>query len=140
MSDIDNAAFFTQVRELLSEGREVVFTPKGNSMLPFIRGGRDSVVLSGAFAPLEVGDIVLADVDGRFVMHRVFALEGDSVTLMGDGNITGTESCTVADVIGKVTEIRKDAGKTVKPGKGRLWRVLMPVRRYILAIYKRVFK
>ncbi len=135
---VDMDLFMEGIGEFLGEGKEVVMTPKGNSMLPFIKGDRDSVVLAKPSKPFEVGDIVLAKVGQRYIMHRIFAVEGDSLTLMGDGNVCGTESCHTSDVIGLVTEIRKENGKVVKPGKGALWRSLRPIRRYILAIYKRV--
>ena len=58
---------------------------------------------------------------------------------MGDGNIAGTERCTVADVLGTVTEIIRPDGRRRAPGRARFWRALKPVRRYLLAIYKRLF-
>ena len=130
--------YFALVDELLREGKEVVITPKGNSMLPFIRNGRDEVVLTRLTRPAEIGDILLVKLGTRFVMHRVFEAEGEKITLMGDGNIAGKEHCVFSDVIGMVTEIRKRGGRVIKPGKGRLWRTLRPFRRYILAIYKRL--
>lgn len=135
---VDMDLYMSGLETLLMEGREVEMTPKGSSMLPFIKGDRDSVVLTKPAKPFEVGDIVLAKVGGRYIMHRIFSVEGNDLTLMGDGNIRGTESCASSDVIGLVTEIHKENGKVVKPGKGALWRTLMPLRRYILAIYKRV--
>lgn len=131
--------YFALVDELLKEGREVVITPKGNSMLPFIRNGKDEVALVRLSRPAEVGDILLVRIGPKFIMHRVFAVEGDAITLMGDGNVYGKEHCTAADVIGLVTQIRR-GGKVIVPGKGRFWRMLRPIRRYILAIYKRVIR
>ena len=146
MSEMENATVMTMdtglfmegVEEFLHEGKEVKMVPKGNSMLPFIKGGRDSVVLTSCDRPLEVGDIVLAKVGDRYVMHRLFAVEGDKLTLMGDGNIAGKERCTRADVLALVKEIHKENGKVRIPGKARFWRWLRPVRRYILAFYKLV--
>ena len=135
---VDMDLYMSGLETLLMEGRKVEMTPKGSSMLPFIKGDRDSVVLTKPAKPFEVGDIVLAKVGGRYIMHRIFSVKGNDLTLMGDGNIRGTESCASSDVIGLVTEIHKENGKVVKPGKGALWRTLMPLRRYILAIYKRV--
>jgi hypothetical protein len=105
-------------------------------MLPFIRGGRDSVVLLKKDT-VEVGDIVLVRLPGRYVLHRVIGLEGEKVTLMGDGNISGTEECAIPDVMGTVIEIGRGK-RSVKPGKGKLWRALKPFRRYILAILRRI--
>ena len=134
---IPNEILLEEIGRMLEEGREVVFRPKGNSMLPFIRGDRDSVVLRKQ-ENVEVGDIILVRLDGRYVLHRLIRKEGDALTLMGDGNVRGTEACTVGDVMGTVTAIVRENGKTVKPGKGTLWRALKPLRRYILAIYRRI--
>lgn len=121
----------------LDEGREVVLRAKGNSMLPYIRDGRDSVVLKKSDS-YGVGDIVLVQLPGRFIMHRIIKAECGSFTMMGDGNIRGTESFTAEDILGKVIWIVKDDGRRVAPGKGRVWRRLLPLRRYILGIYRRI--
>ena len=133
---LPNHVLLEEAAALMEEGREVCFTPLGNSMLPFIRGGKDSVQVK-KLPDVEVGDIVLARLPGRYVMHRVFSRNGEQLVLMGDGNIAGTESCTTADILGTVTAIYKGK-RTVQPGKGRFWRALLPVRRYILAIYRRI--
>lgn len=135
---LDTDLYMKGIEMFLMEGKDVEMTPKGFSMLPFIKGDRDSVVLTRPARPLEVGDIVLARVGQRYIMHRVFSVEGENLTLMGDGNIAGTENCSSSDVIGLVREIHKESGKVVLPGKAAFWRRLLPFRRYILAIYKRV--
>lgn len=134
---VPNDILLEEVAAVLDEGREAVITPTGNSMLPFIRGGRDRVVLRkrDVVAP---GDIVLARIGGRYVLHRVLGVSGTHLTLMGDGNIRGTESCTASDVIGTVVEIIRPDGRRCSPGKGRAWKALKPVRRYVLAIYRRM--
>lgn len=133
---LPNEVFLEEVGSLLDEGREVSFTPLGSSMLPFIRGGRDSVRLQKKES-LQVGDIVLVRLQGRYVLHRIIALEGEKVTLMGDGNIVGTESCLRSDVMGTVVAIQKGKREVI-PGKGKFWRAIKPFRRYILAIYRRL--
>lgn len=131
-----NEVLLEEAAGLLNEGREVCFTPKGNSMLPFIRGGKDSVVLK-KLPTVSVGDIVLVRLPGRYVLHRVVAINNEELTLMGDGNIRGTEQGSLPDVMGTVTSIRKGE-RNVVPGKGRLWRAIKPLRRYILALYRRL--
>ena len=134
---VPNDILLEEVAAVLDEGREAVITPTGNSMLPFIRGGRDRVVLRRQDG-MAAGDIVLARIGDRYVLHRVLGVSGTHLTLMGDGNIRGTESCTASDVIGTVVEIIRPDGRRCSPGKGRVWRALKPVRRYILAIYRRM--
>lgn len=133
---LPNEVLMSEIAQLLSEGREVVMTPKGNSMLPFIRGEVDSVRLRKT-ERLQVGDIVLAHFDGRFLLHRVIALDGEKVTLMGDGNLKGTEEGPRSEVFGKVVEIITPQKRHRKPGKGRLWRKALPVRRYLLKAYRK---
>lgn len=85
---------------LVSEGVSVTLPVNGQSMLPFIVGGHESVILQKP-TELKVGDVVLAWADNyRYVVHRIISISGDDVTLMGDGNLVGSERCTVADVKG----------------------------------------
>ena len=106
---LPNEVMLGEVSRLLEEGREVVMKPKGNSMLPFIRGDIDSVALRKP-EQLKVGDIALARFNGKYILHRVIALEGDKVTLMGDGNLSGTEKGNRSEVFGIVTEIISPEG------------------------------
>ena len=133
---VANEILLEEAAALMLEGREVTFTPLGNSMLPFIRGGKDAVRLRKN-PSVAIGDIILVRLPGRYVLHRLIHMDGDRLTLMGDGNIAGTETCTTGDVLGTVTAILRD-GKEIIPGDGRLWRRLLPIRRYILAIYRRL--
>ncbi|MBO4760430.1 MAG: hypothetical protein J5520_01635 [Bacteroidales bacterium] len=134
---LSNDIILESISEMLAEGREVVMTPKGSSMHPFIRGDVDSVALKkkDTVAP---GDIVLAKIGDRFIMHRVMSVKEDSVILMGDGNVRGTEQCTPGDIRGTVVSVIKPSGRRKTPGKGRIWKALRPVRRYLLAIYRKL--
>ena len=134
---LPNKVLLEEVAALVAQGKDVVFTPKGNSMLPFIRGDRDSVRLSACGEP-EEGDIILARHDGRYVLRRVVSVGEKTLLLMGDGNLQGTERVLRSDILGKVTAILRENGRTVIPGKGRLWRSIKPLRRYILGIYRRI--
>jgi hypothetical protein len=134
---LPNDILLGEVAAVLREGREAVITPTGNSMLPFIRGGRDRVVLRKQ-DEIAVGDIVLIHIGGRYILHRVIGINGEQITLMGDGNLKSVEHGTRAEIIGTVTEIIRPDGRSVKPGTGRFWRFLKPFRRYILFIYRRL--
>ena len=142
---VPNAILLGEVKSLLAEGKDVVIPTKGSSMLPFIRGSRDSVALR-KLETLEVGDIVLAEIrKGVYVLHRVFELDGDDVTLMGDGNLRGVEKCRRCDVAGTALKVLKDGVKEVDcrgtkaMRKARIWRRIRPFRRIILGFYRRLF-
>ena len=131
---ISDEVILSEAIRLVQDGVCVTFPVNGRSMLPFIVGGRDSVILEKP-RELKVGDIVLAKADtGHFVIHRIESMDEKSLTLMGDGNIRGKEYCRLEDVMGTVVAIERN-GKSIRPGKGRLWNRLLPLRRYILAIY-----
>ena len=126
-----------RVAHLLDEGKVVVLKQiYGNSMLPFIRGGVDSVRLRKPEG-VKVGDIVLAVFGGRPIVHRVIAINGTKVTLMGDGNLKGTEKGDLSEVLGVVDQIISPSGRCRKPGNGRLWRRLLPVRKCLLKVYRK---
>lgn len=134
---VPNDILLGEVAAVLQEGREAILTPTGNSMLPFIRSGRDRVILRRQDS-YAVGDIVLAHFGGRYILHRIVALDGDAVTLMGDGNLQGQEKGRTDGIVGTVTAVIRPDGRRHVPGKGRVWRALKPVRRYLLAIYRRL--
>ena len=144
---IANNILLPVVARLISEGKEVVLKTKGNSMLPFITGDRDSVVLIKP-GELSVGDIILAEIaPGHFVLHRIYAFKEDKIELMGDGNIRGREHCTQNHVAGKVKEILREGNVSIdcnSPSQRRkawIWRYpLFPFRRIILAVRRRVIK
>lgn len=141
MTDAD---ILKEAIRLVSEGVSVTLPVRGRSMLPFIIGDRESVILGQPVQPV-VGDVVLAWVDGtRYVVHRIIRIKGDAVTLMGDGNLVGTERCSLGDIKARATHVVGSDGRThylYNRGRRlavRLWWRLRPVRRYLLAIYRRI--
>ena len=133
---LPNDVMLGEVSQLLHEGREVVMTPKGNSMRPFIRGQVDNVRLQRS-KELKVGDIVLAYYKGRYILHRIINIEGDQVTMMGDGNLQGVEQVLKSDISGVVVEIITPEGQRRKPSSGWIWHKLLPFRKYLLKIYRK---
>ena len=140
---IPNVILLTEVERMLKEGMQVTILTKGASMLPFIHGGRDSVVLTGTFQPSK-GDIVLAKTTkGDFVLHRIIKIIPAHIILMGDGNLRDTEICRTEDVFGKVITILHN-GKETDPYsrwnrvKSTCWSSMRPIRKYLLAIYRRL--
>ena len=89
--------------EALAAGRSVRFSPKGGSMLPMLRQGRDSVVLSPAPERLCKYDIPLYRRDnGKYVLHRIIAV-GDTYTCMGDNQFQPEPGIRPDQIVGVVT-------------------------------------
>lgn len=138
-----NEELLPEIAGMLSEGGRVTFKTKGYSMLPFIVGDRDSVILEKP-STLAVGHIVLAEIaPHKFVLHRIINIEGEGITLMGDGNQLGVETCRKENIHGyAVAILRKgkqvDCNSRREQRKARVWYRLLPVRRCLLAVYRRV--
>ena len=134
-----NEVFLPQVVQLLREGHSVTLPLRGRSMRPFLEDGRDKALLEAVKEPPRVGDAVLAEVSpGRFVLHRIVKIEGENVTLRGDGNI-GTESCRIGDIRALARAFFRKGRDKADSTSGLKWRFyswwwtrLLPVRRYLL--------
>ncbi len=141
----DNAILSEAIR-LVGEGISVTFPVNGRSMLPFIVGGRESVILEKPLA-IQVGDVVLAYVENcRYVIHRIVKIDGEHVTLMGDGNLYGVEHCSRQDIKAAATYVVSAGGKrrslvsVSARRRARLWSWLKPIRKWLLLVYRIIRK
>ena len=139
---LNNTQFFDEIDRMLQDGHSVTIRAKGNSMFPFIRNERDSVILQDS-KDITVGSIVLARLqNGSYVLHRVYRLEKEELVLMGDGNLYATEHCRRNEVVGVAVKVIRD-GRYVdctsrkELFKACVWRKLLPLRRVLLFIGRR---
>ena len=80
------------IREVTESGGEIRIFPKGTSMLPLLRQGKDSVVLVKADGALSRGDVPLYKRDdGQYVLHRIVKVEKDGTYTMCGDNQTALE-------------------------------------------------
>ena len=148
--EVPNHILLTSVRDAIREGHTATILVRGWSMRPFLEHQRDKVVLDSP-ADAKLHDAVLAEIaPGKFVLHRIIGIKQnkedhacDEITLMGDGNIRGTELCLRKDICGTVTHyirpnrtIKADSRELMKDI--RLWIRLRPIRRFLLIIYKAI--
>ena len=148
--EVPNHILLGAVRDAIREGHTATILVKGWSMRPFLEHQRDKVVLASP-ADAKLYDAVLAEIEpGKFVLHRIIGIKQndgdrarDKITLMGDGNIRGTEQCLRKDICGTVTHyirpnrtIAADNPELVK--NIRRWIRLRPIRRFLLLIYKTI--
>lgn len=104
LSDYDSL-----IRKVLSSGGEFRLYPRGTSMLPLIRQGRDSVVLRALNRPAKAKDILFYQRrDGSYVLHRVKKITPEGMTLWGDNQIVLEHGVTDDQVIGYVARIFRD--------------------------------
>ena len=142
---IENHKFLPEVIKLLDEGHTVTLQLRGFSMRPFLEDNRDKALLAKA-KDIQVGDAVLAETPPKhYVLHRIIKIQGETVTLRGDGNL-GTEVCHVNDVHGYVIGFYRKGRTKLDKTNGikwrtysHIWMALYPIRRYLLAAYRRIW-
>lgn len=144
MKTLPNDLLFAEVTRALAEGRSVRLTLVGNSMQPFLRNGRDTVVLA-PFTPGELrpGAVVLFRYHGLYLLHRIVRRRGNRFTICGDANLR-PEYATLPDISGIVRSVIRPSGRTVGCRslswrlRSRLWMLLRPFRRYLMYFYRRL--
>lgn len=120
-------------RECLATGKSVRFSPQGISMLPMLRQGIDSVVLSPVTGPLNKYDLPLYQrSDGKYILHRVIGA-GNTYSCIGDNQFVEEPGIRPDQILALVTGFyRGDTYHSVQePGYRlycRLWHWSRPVR------------
>ena len=137
-----NEEFLPFVIEMLDshEGKTVTLPLRGRSMRPFLEDGRDKALLIRAQeGDIRIGDAVLAEVSPKcYVLHRIIAIDGQQVTLRGDGNLTN-EYCRLTDIKAKALGLFRKGSSRLDSTCSTKWKVyswlwtrLFPIRRYLL--------
>ena len=129
---IANRELFAIVRDTLLEGKTVRVAVNGQSMLPFFRSGSTITLRPVRKEDIRKYNVVMADADHAFVVHRIIEVGEDTITLLGDGNIYGTERITRDKIYGVV-----DCSAT-HIFFAKLWLWMRPIRRFPLAIFRRI--
>lgn len=92
------------IKEQLLSGGSVRFSPNGTSMLPMLRQGVDTVVLSPLPQQLKPYDLPLYQRDnGQYVLHRIVAVKEDTYSCVGDNQFQLERGVRQDQMIGYVT-------------------------------------
>lgn len=143
----DKKVMMEEIRTLISEGKTVTLTVKGNSMNPFIVHLRDRMTLGPwKKEDLKKGTVALVkDTRGNYLIHRIIKVEENTVTLLGDGNIKMTETATFDNIIAIMYSVNRK-GREVSiysclwKTYSWFWKILTPIRRYPLGLWRRINK
>lgn len=123
------------IREQLEAGCSVRFSPQGVSMLPMLRQGTDSVVLSPLPEQLEKYDLPLyRRDDGSYVLHRIVKA-GQTYTCMGDNQFIPEPGLRRDQMIALVTVFYRGSREISVKDPGyrlycRFWHYSRPVRHF----------
>jgi signal peptidase I len=119
--DLELAAI---IEALGGRGAAARMRVSGGSMDPALRDG--DVVLIERLQRCQRGDVVVAKLDGRIVMHRVVSVDTDRVQLRGDNRVECDPPIALEDVIGRVTRVERDGREASVPRAG----VMVTLKRW----------
>lgn len=125
--------------EIKKSGR-IIYTNVGDSMMPYIKRGRDVLVISEVNGRLNKYDVPLYKRDsGQYVLHRILKVRENDYVICGDNRWNKEYGITDRHIIGILTGVIRDGQEIpVTNRKYRiyvhLWCDLFPVRAFILRV------
>lgn len=125
--------------EIKKSGR-IIYTNVGDSMMPYIKQGRDVLVISEVNGRLNKYDVPLYKRDsGQYVLHRILKVRENDYVICGDNRWNKEYGITDRHIIGILTGVIRDGQEIpVTSRKYRiyvhLWCDLFPVRAFILHV------
>lgn len=129
------------IKESLENGKSVVLSPKGTSMLPMLRQGIDTVTLSPIKKTLKKYDVCLyRRDDGKYVLHRIVKT-GEEYTCIGDSQFVkecGLRKDQMLAVVTSFTRGQKEYG--VSKCSYRIYCVLWHNTRLLRRLFRAVLR
>ena len=136
---------YPAIKESLDTGGTVELPITGTSMLPLLVQGRDTVLIKKADT-VKKGDIIFyRRDDGHFVLHRIVGKDEKGYILCGDNQWKKEYGILERHIIAVVKTVNRK-GKDIKTDNfgymlySSLWMLVLPIRKYILYISRKVFK
>ena len=135
-------SFLSEAAEALRAGQTVKLHIDGQSMYPFIHGGKDlvEVVPCPPEGELPLYCCPFYQWEGRYMIHRYIGREGDECLMLGDGNLVRIERVKRGDIIGLLRTIYRPDGTEQVCTEARWlrraywWVRLRPLRRFLLPL------
>lgn len=138
---IDNQLWLGEITEIVKSGEELSLNITGSSMLPFLKGGRDRVLLSLFTPPARTGDILLYQrKSGEYVLHRVVKISEYGLYFAGDIQSVIEGPVSQSDIKAIVTAAERN-GKWIEIGSPEWdfykdkWIKTLPYRKYFSRLF-----
>lgn len=124
------------IQAQLESGKKVTFSPRGVSMLPMLRQGKDKVTLSPVKGPLKKYDLPLYRLDnGKFILHRIVEA-GETYTCRGDNTYRLERGIRQDQLIAVVSSFTR-GNRTISVDDPvymlycRVWNKTYPLRNFV---------
>ena len=99
----------TSYQELINTKGKIIVTPVGVSMMPLIRQGKDTVLISKITQPLKKYDVVLfVRPDGKHVLHRIIKVKKNGYNICGDNQVIVEKNVPLDWIIGVMEGFYRD--------------------------------
>lgn len=129
------------IKEQVDEGKQVMLTISGNSMLPFMIDQETILTLEAIKRPLKRKDIVFYQNNhGQYLLHRILHAPKNNLIIRGDA-LQKKEVLARNQMIAMVTSF-KQGNKVTNVGsfwyrfKVSIWLVLAPIRPLLMKIIR----
>lgn len=126
--------------DVLNECGTVKLPVQGRSMRPFLKEGRDSVILNRPDGNYKKGDIVVYKRGSAYIMHRIISVNDNSVSIIGDNEINPDNGVCRDNIAAVVKEVYRN-GKMLNSGSF-IWKfyekvyINLTVRKIILKLHR----
>ena len=131
------------MEQQLKAGRKVSFSPKGVSMRPLLREGKDSVTLAPFSGEIKSYDIALYQREnGAYVLHRAI-IKKNTLLFIGDNQFIyerGINRLQIKAVVCAVNRNGKEIGveNLIYKGYCRIWQFTRPLRYFVYRVFRKV--
>lgn len=124
--------------EQLAQNSKLIYTNKGDSMMPLIKQDRDLLIIEPANGRLKKYDVPLYRRDsGQYVLHRILKVREDDYVICGDNRWVKEYGIQDRHIIGVLTAVVRD-GKEISVNNWKyklyvhLWCDMFPIRAFIV--------
>ena len=130
--------------EQLAQTGRLIYTNKGDSMMPLIKQDRDLLVIKPVSGRLKKYDVPLYRRDsGQYVLHRILKVRKDDYVICGDNRWSKEYGISDRHIIGVLTAVVRD-GRVVSFESWKyklyvhLWCDFFPVRALITHVISKL--
>ena len=124
--------------EQLVKNGKLIYTNKGDSMMPLIKQGRDLLIIKPVHGRLKKYDVPLYKRDsGQYVLHRILKVRKHDYVICGDNRWVKEYGIRDRHIIGVLTAVVRN-GKEISVNDWKyklyvhLWCDFFPVRELVL--------
>lgn len=130
--------------EQLEKNGKLIYTNRGDSMMPLIKQGRDLLIIEPVHGRLKKYDVPLYKRDsGQYVLHRILEVRKNDYVICGDNRWLKEYGIRDRHIIGILTAVVRNGREISVNDRNyklyvHLWCDLFPVRAFIVHIISKL--